>query len=501
MGTAQLLVILTAGIGGLAVGYGFRRLKPEPGVPLPPQVLSSPAIPLPEPKSADSVGSLLQLEGAELEERLVLWLLDASSADIWDLWSAWRERGLPEAGHVNLLFVRWLKLDPTSAMKAAGEDGMPAMEWARAVLDPESALSRIKDLPERAAIAAMAALGDFHPESAVKAFALKPALATQDAVRRVAIRLADEDPKGALNFMRLYQAGLLPAVMGVWTRNDPDAALEWLKAQPSDGPDDPYLDDFSATLADANLPRLSALAQKQPQGRIRRAMERAEFFKTMESDPDAAILLARANKSPRIAAEWFTEIGRRQLAVNPDRAFETLEEMLTVCPDAVQMYDRIAGSNDFSGVFVELRGMKDFTGALLDLNPSRTLDLALATHRKVPGMLSNPWHGALGRLADAWSERDLNGFAKWLEAHPDGPVHDGGTGLMAWTFAHRRDFPTAIRWAQGIGEEEARGARIDEVTDQWAQHDRNALSEWLKTADLPESVRDKVNQTLRDNPQ
>lgn len=496
MESPQILVIVAAGIGGLAAGFGYQRLGPAPA---PHQVLSSPAIA--QPKSADSVEDLLEIEGAALEERLVLWLLDASSADIGNLWSAWRKRGMPESWQVNLLFARWLKVDPKAAEKDAGTEGAPTLEWARAVLDPEAALARIKGLPEKDATAAMAALGDFHPESAVKALASRPRLSTRDAVHRVALRLADQDPQSALNFGRLYQSGTLPAVMRVWTRNDPDAALEWLKAQPNDGPGDPDLEEFIATLANTDLPRLAAFALKQPHGRIRREMERAVFSKTLESDLDAAIALARANDAPRMAAEWFAEIGRRQLAASPDRAFVTLGEMLAVCPDAIQPFDRVAGSNGFGSVAVELRGVKDFTRALLDVDPARTLDVALATHRKFPGTLPNPWHGALGRLADAWTERDLKGFEKWLEAHPEGPVHDGGSGLMAWTFAHRGDFPAAIRWAQGIGEENARASRIDEVTSQWARADRNALAAWLKTADLPDALRSKVSANLEANPQ
>lgn len=499
MRTAQILVIVTAGIGGLAAGFGFQRLRPEPEASAPPPALSSPAIV--QPKSTDTVETLLGLDGAALDERLTLWLLDASSADIGNLWSAWRKRGALDTWQMNLVFARWLKLDPESATSAAGTEGSSTLEWARAVLDPEASLARIKGLPEKEAVAAMAALGDFHPESAMKAFASKPELATQDAVRRVAIRLADRDPESALNFMRLYQAGCLPSVMRVWTRNDPDAALAWLKAQPNDGPGDPYLDDFIGTLVNADLPRLAAFALTLPQGRIRREMERAVFFKTLESDLDAAILRARANEAPRIAAEWFAEIGRRQMGTHADRAFETFGEMLAACPDCMHTFDRVAGADGFGSVVVELRGVKDFAGALLDRNPKRTLDLALATHRKSPGMQSNPWYGALGRLGDAWSERDLNGFTKWLEEHPEGPVHDGGAGLIAWTYAHRQDFPTAIRWAQGIGEEDKRGSRIDEVSSQWAKHDRDALAEWLKTADLPDAIRSKVNQYLEENPQ
>ena len=499
MDVKRISWIVIACMGGVAVGFGLRRSLDDAKTHEATGPPSSAAITV-APGSDDTLEELLQAKGADLEEKLPLWLSGASSGEIAKLWAAWCERGLPDAWHANLLFAHWFEVDPKAATAAAGVDGRPSVAWVRAMRDPESMLAAIGQLPLRDATAAASALCDFDPEVALKAFASRPGLATPAAVRRLAVHHANHgDPKAALNLMRRYQAGDLPVVMRRWTRDDPEAALAWLKAQPHDGPRDLSLEHFTRLLAATDIARLGDLAARQPHGRIRREMERAVFHMTVETQPEEAHSMARRHESPRIAAEWFAEIGRRQIADDSERAFETLGEMLAACPDAMWIHDRVAETNGFGTVTFEVPGVKDFATSLLNVDPGRALDVALATHAKVPGIFRNPWNGALGRLADMWSERDLEGFRQWLEKHREGPVLDGGAGLLAWTYAHRGNFPEALRWALSIGDEQELAGRIDEVAERWAKQDPEALRQWLESAKLPDPLRSRIHRSLEKN--
>ncbi len=493
----KTLTVVLAGLLGLTAGTAIRRLSPQSSElrsPEPTVVAAAEKL-----ESTDTLENLLKLEGFQFHDHAALWMLDAKPADLAAFWTACKARPDTASWLLYFLFSRWIILDPDAAEKAAGEEGIGSLRWAQAIKEPDAIVKRVDGMPAGETAAALRALAEFHPETAIKLLVANPALGIPEVLGRIAGRLAVDDPKGALNFARLYQIGHLPSVMRAWSRVNPQAALEWLKSQPAESLNDPPLDDFIAALVEENPKLLAEIAGRQPVGRIRREIERAVFLKSIETDPSAGLIVARANQSPRIAGEWFAEIGRRQLAAQPDQAWATFEGLLEKCPDAFRMYDNLSTPNSATWEKVELRGLKEFTRSLLDVDPARTLDTALAAQMKRPEGQPDPWVGALSTLADDWITRDLGSFVKWLESQPEGPVRDGGAGLVAWTHAARQNFPEAMRWAANIRDPEHRLSRMEETAGRWARFDKNASNEWSRSAGLPDEVRGKLMETLEED--
>lgn len=448
----------------------------------------------------DSVEEMLKAKGSELNEKLPLWLWSASSDEIHKLWSAWNERALPEPWQANLLFARWLELDPTAAKRAAGTDSLGRLTWVRAMSEPESVISEIEKLPDRNLMAAMLALCEFHPDMALKVLEMRPEIASPSFVRRLERHrrrgLQLQFPDTLSLPQRVHERR---DVTPQWIQEDTQEAFEWIKAQPADGPEDPALEFFARTLADKEPARLKSIAEAQTHGRIRRTLERALFYQCLSSKPDEALSMARRMESPRVAAEWFAAIGSLHLVNGRENAFALFGEMLTVCPDALRLPDRVANPRGFETEFFVIPGVEKFAGALLNIDADRTLAIALAADAKRTDNMGNSWDGSVAFLADMWSERDLEGFQTWLENRPPGAVRDGGAGLLAWTYAHRGEFPKALGWARSIANEQDSQSRIREVARGWVRGDRESLEKWLETTESTDPVRRTINNELEDS--
>ncbi len=495
----RILLIGMSCLAGGGIGFWLRGPGDESisGTTAEPSVLA--AI-VESTRCDDSVEDLLKAKGSELNEKLPLWLLSASSDEIRKLWSAWNERALPEPWQANLIFARWLELDPTAAKRAAGSDPLGHLTWVRAMSEPESVVAEIGKLPDRNMMAAMLALCEFHPDMALKVLEMRPEIATPVVVRRLERHRLRGRELSSLDAVQIPQAGnerrdLTPE----WILEDTQAAFEWIKAKPADGAEDPALELFVEVLADKKPASLKSLAEAQPHGRIRRTMERALFYHCLNSKQDEALSMARRMESPRVAAEWLAAIGNLHFVGESEKAFALFDEMLNVCPDALRLPDRVANPRGFGTEFFVIPGVEKFAGALLKIDAERTLAIALAVDAKRTNKMGSSWNGSIASLADIWSEQDLEGFRTWLENHPPGAVRDGGAGLLAWTYAHRGEFPKALGWARSIANEQDSQSRIREVARGWARGDRESLEKWLETSEITDPVRRIINYELEDS--
>lgn len=444
-------------------------------------------------RSDDTGEGLLALDGAELYERLGLWLVDAPVGEVARFWAAYQQRAEIDTWAMDLVFARWTRLDPLGAVRGAGEKGAGSAWWAWAINDPAAAVAKVTELAPDKAGFVMRAIGSFHPELAQQVLAEHPEFGESNAVEGIAEGLARDDPRAALEFLREHQR-YDTEVMEEWVRDDPQAAFEWVSKQSRGFPSGHFIQTFIATLERENPEALAELAAAQPAGRLRREMEAALFRSVLDRDPEAALAQARASATPRLAGERLAEIGQRLVARDPQRAFAVYSEMLERCPDAMSRWQMIEYPNGSSGSGGAVAGVIDFTQQLVQADPRRMMELAVAAE---PEVGNDHWESLFGRVSDTWARQDAAGFGEWVDAQEAGPHRDGAAGVLAAALGTQRRFDEAAEWVARVVDERQRERAIERLAQEWAGADRAAAAAWLGQVEVSDRLRKQLDAQLR----
>jgi hypothetical protein len=85
---------------------------------------------------------------------------------------------------------------------------------------------------------------------------------------------------------------------------------------------------------------------------------------------------------------------------------------------------------------------------------------------------------AMRAIIESWTLQDAESAAQWLGKQPRGPQTDGAAGLLARSIA-REDPETAMQWALGISNPQARMDAAREVATAWKQNDPAAARDYV----------------------
>lgn len=501
---ARYLLPAAAALGFLA-GFAAQRPKEVPPVvaapenntppprpkrqaPASPAADSAPTRPPVGMKSADTLDDLLALTDAEdLYARLALWQLDAPEADLAAFWAAYRKRDKRDTGLVDLIFSQWTKTNPLAAIEAAkgsGHEGIPW--WAWTINDPDAAIAAVRGESNDMAAYVMRAVGQFHPERAMKVLEENPGFAQYHGIEGIVNGLTRTDPEAALAFQQKHGRMHDTDAIEKLTRDDPHAAMEWLRTHPRG--DDHYSEDaFLRTLERETPEMLAEIAAACPSGEFKWKLESAAFRHLAEANPTEALAQARAANAPRVAAERLAVIGKGLTESDPRKALEIFGELFKACPDAGNRTNWTRYPNGSSGGGGSIDGVQPFIDGLVAADPQAAMDAA-----SEGADLTNVQRGmdssALATVARTWARQDLEGFGGWLEAQEPGPLQDHGATILVGNLTEQGEFARALDWSARMSDDDHRRGSTANSFSQWRGRDPEAAKQWFEQADLPDDL-------------
>jgi hypothetical protein len=321
----------------------------------------------------------------------------------------------------------------------------------------------------------------------------------RDGTRRTALmRLAEENPRRALDYVAEISAGsyrdvLLMSIARGYARSDPDAALAWAR-----GFDSPILDRVLWVVAERDPARAVEMAL---------AMESAsERLQAMQA------LLYNGQVDPRAFAD-------RVLAL-PDSGLRD---------QAVQMLAGVWISRDADAAFDWLVGnaVRIGVGSFTELAQQLGYHDPIAAARVANRIPSNARGAWIQGVASSYGRADPQGALAWIEQFEGTPGYDvavselvqtaaahdpqaaarllasvsdpsrgyrGAAGSVAYYLA-RQNPAAAAQWALDLDDAQAREVAIGAVARQWAEANAPAARNWAMS--LPQGeVRDAALTSL-----
>jgi hypothetical protein len=440
-------------------------------------------------KSTDTPDTLLALDDAgQLYAKLALWQLDAPESELAAFWASYRTREKRDTEVLDLLFSQWTRKNPQAAIEAAkGSDHEGIPWWAWAINDPNAAIAAARGASKEMAGFVMRAIGQFHPDRALRVLAENPGFAQWNGIEGIANGLTRNDPLAALEFQKAHDRMHDSKAMEKLTRDDPQAALEWLRDQ--SGRDDSYSEQaFLRTLERETPEMLAELAASAPSGDLKWKLERAAFRHLAEGNPTEALSQARSAASSRLAAERLAVVGRAMVERDPQGALDVFQELFKACPDATDRTLWTRYPNGASGGSGTIDGVREFINGLVAIDPQAVMAAAS------PQNDSN--RSITGSISRAWAEQDLNGFGKWVDGQQPGPAYDQGAVIMSEQLAAQEDFSEALDWATRVTSPDRRLSPATQVFQNWLHRDREAAMGWYGKAELPEDLRKNLELYL-----
>ncbi len=446
------------------------------------------------PPSTDTIESLLALKDTEQYTRTGLWLLDATADQTAELWKAYHERsgGETEVWMKDLIFTQWAKKDPQGLLAAAKRDGEegPAW-WAWAMSDPDRALAEVAGQGESARTYALRGLSCFHPEKALKMLKADPSLAGQLDMEQLAEKVGRGDPQAGIEFLEKHgSTDGMDALLRKWVADNPQRAFDWL----SDGKKS---EDIRKTFLDAvaveHPEALAELASGLPSGALKRELEAAAFQYLAQSDPDKALEEARKMESPLLAAQRLAQVGKELMNEHPERALDTLGELMEKYGDAQYRVSRISypdgGSSSRSGE----SQANELLSSLSAWNPQQTMErlLEIETAHEESGDAASNNGNSSDRAAYLWLERDMSSYTTWLEGQ-NPATRDHGTSTVISYLQGQNNYAAAADWSLKLSNPNFQANQLGGALSNWVQSDREAALKWFGQAQLSTQQREAV---------
>ena len=446
--------------------------------------------------STDTAEILLALDDTTLYPRLAAWLLDAGEADIAAYWNGYKIRKNRKTYIADLVFINWTRLDPAGAIAAVAgtkDDYFPW--WAWTCHDPQAALAAAlaKD-PKKLNMVARG-IGGFHPDWLRDHLDQIPEAHRSSAFYAFTEVDDGENPLETLKFIQENSMGFDNGIFKSLVQQDPWAAFEWLKENPSltssryhYSEQDPLgvLLDTMLTEAPDDLKRLVA---QTPSGELKRKMEAKLFENLLETDPAAAIAEAKSTDSTIIASERFAKIGLSLLKTDPDEAFEMAKNLFTINPAGTRSMIQVEFPNGSSNWGGSESGNTELITALIAKDPARLMEIAIQ-----PGKDKPEGSQTFMTAANQWANQDLVGYTNWVNQQTDPAIRNPAAGQVISQLAQMGQFTEAIEWVESSGNAEG---YINSVLYQWHVKDAQGAANWLDTSNLSEEKKAGIRETLK----
>lgn len=415
-----------------------------------------------EERSSDSLEDLLENKGSSRLPRMTLWLLEASSEEIGDLWRALKERDELDLKAYDVIMVHWVEIDPRGAIAAGKEADLERVAWwAWGRADPRVAMeTALREAPEYAGNV-LRSIGQFHVDLALELMEAHPEALMYTSVEGIGAGLRRIDPPRAVEFMR--QAGLAGNdEMEAWVEQDPEAALAWVKKNLLSSSAS-SVDKFASELVIEFPGEVSAWLAEMPTGKLRRAVAVNYVRHLCETDLEQALTYSRAQTGLGVRNAMMAIVGERLVREDPGRSISLLEETMQAMP-GVEALGVVDGS------LTQADKLDAWAQRLIAVDPESLVVMA--------GTVSD---GGKGKgefqqsVMNKWMQWDEVAYAGWLVEQDAGETRDYGaeklSGQLMEVSNHPlgqdQNFEAALGWANSIGQESRREAQLQRVVVQW----------------------------------
>ena len=447
---------------------------------------------IPQLVSGETLESLVAQGDGVSYAALSLWLLNANAGEMAAFWENFR-KGEPGGDLKRLLFINWTRLDPMAAIGAVkGTDNEMLVWWAWAAHDPATAMAAADpEMQKRVAKGA----GEFHPEWVRENFDSIPEDARASAIEGIRTWKEDEDHAATMDF--LVEHGSSPGnLFKTFARKDPWGAFDWLekndRLKVSRYGGNWELNALISEMKDRNPDDLERMASMVPSSSMKRMMEEAVFENLLATDPERALEQARDGKAPFVNAKRLAAIGSSLLSTDPEKAFELGGEIFSTTNGTLSPSISINweggginwGSSDSTA--------RSFIDRLLDNDPYRTLDMAVT-----------PESGnsdAFRSLSLTVAEKDLDGYAAWVNRLPDSKSRARGSDVVVSKLAQKGHFNEASEWVlSGYNPTDDVPGSVYNLVYQWAKSDYSEASKWLDSSAIGSDDRNKLKSFMERN--
>ena len=439
-----------------------------------------------QPRSIDTVESLLAISDGTLYQRLALWLMDATEEEIAEFWQVYQKEDASQRSRdINdLVFLNWARLNPRGAIAGAGPSGAQYAWWAWACHDPKGSLAAAISVGGDRLKEVAFGLGEFHPDWLREHFKELPEEARQKALAGLVKWDDAQDPLTTLRFMDEHGLDGSAGTIRSLARKDPEQAIDW--AMNYRGRTIGMLEFVARTLASERQEELRRLIDGAPSGEAKLKMEAALFGNLVKTDPAAALEQARSTEVPRIAAGRYAALGIVMMKDDSGKALELARDLFTKCPDALDFRNSVDLPDGSTSFQVEIPGMNEFTDQLLVKDPASTLEMVL-------GLPVKDTRSILGNFSGKWATRDLEAYSAWATQQTDPRIRDVAAHVVSDRLTARGHFEEAAEWAwSGSGA----GNDLEQVMSRWKEADADAASRWLESSAISESLREAASKYL-----
>lgn len=499
--------ILVMSLAGFLLGYATHRKAPDEAQTSREAAEATPrsrrsheipaeakvtAIHLPHIRSEESLETLIAKGAHVTYGELALWLVDASALEIAEYWKAHLHddaTGDPNGDLRRLIFYNWTRLDPHAAIAAVAGTNRAMAAWsAWGTNDPQAALTAAAAAGGEPMKSVANGIGQMQPAWLRKHFDQIPEEAQKAALDGLMTWKEDSDSAARLDFLRAHGVAFHQSSFRTLAQKDPWAAYEWMQKNQDVG--NRYYDPLGIlleTMKESHPDDLERMAAMTPSGAMKRKIEDAIFANLLATDPEAAMAKAKATDAPMIAADRLGKIGALFFATDPEKAFQIAADMLAASPQRLtpeMMIKTEYGSSNWH----EPPGAADnFLESLLIKDPARTMDMAITGGENVSKTFEI--------LANKWAERDLSGYAEWVNQQPDSPTRTAAARQVVSRLSRQGHFQEAADWAIS-GAKPDEGALMGLVLYDWLRSNKDEAAAWVEANDLPENVRHQFKMNL-----
>lgn len=504
------LILLAIGATGFLLGYASHRqipkkdhvAKEEAGTTprsrisqeIPAEKIA-PAIHLPHIRSEESLETLIAKGALVTYGELALWLVDATALEIAEYWKAHQNddiTGDPNGDLRRLIFFNWTRLDPRAAISAVAGTSRAMAAWnAWGANDPQAALAAACAAGESQVSSVANGIGQMQPEWLRQHFDQIPEEAQKAALEGLMTWKEDSDPAARLDFLKKHGMGFHQSTFETLAHKDPWAAYEWMQKNKNlDARFNDPLGILLVTMKTSHPDDLERMAAMTPSGAMKRKIEDAIFENLLATDPEAAMAKAKATEAPLIAADRLGQIGASFLATDPEKAFEIAADMLATSPQRLSPETRIKTENGSMTQRSSSSAGYSLLESLLIKDPARTLNMTATGAENVSQTFET--------LAGKWAERDLAGYAEWVNQQPDSPTRTAAARNVVSKLSEQGHFQEAADWAIS-GAKPDGPALMGYVLSNWLRSNKQEAAAWVEANELPEDLNYQFKMNLLHN--
>ena len=406
--------------------------------------------------------------GVKRTAETALWLARASATEISEWWPSLAAEKPQDHGLLDLVMVRWVELDPLSALaRVTGTSEEFRAWWAWGKVDPALAIKQAK------------AFKCGHIWRVIQGAGAGDPL--------VAIRLAEEHPEFAypavedaikeglknLGWRESLDYQFSDSTLQSWARYEPDRAFQWALEHA------PKVDAGTWTvlveqLNESDPSQVSQALAKLPAGITRQNLLLAQLTWTASRNLDDALLMAAAAESPTLRNRMLLAIGSNLTSTDPTRSLAMFREVMeNGGDDTARRVIRPDGSSSSQSGDSPLESWLD---ALMGQEPAEAMAITRAAG---DSDLEN-------RARTNWLARDFSGYSAALREMPEGDMRDrelAGVAQFLTASANARatadDFSDALEWASAITNPALRSERARSVIETWVRRDEASAAAYF----------------------